>query len=83
MYKVQRGGVCFKLGAKKKRCSSEGCTNLALNGGVCLRHGEKKKHSAVMDALIISSEEECALSMEQRSNDAAVKGAQTKLSVEE
>ena len=26
-------------GAKKKLCSSEGCTNQAKRGGVCKRHG--------------------------------------------
>jgi len=45
--------------------------------------GQRRINAAVMDALIISSEEECALSMEQRTNDTAVEGAQTKLSVEE
>jgi hypothetical protein len=37
--------VCIKHGAKVeyKRCSSEGCTNIALRGGVCWRHGAKKE----------------------------------------
>ena len=26
-----------------KKCSSEGCTNIALKGGVCFRHGAKAK----------------------------------------
>jgi hypothetical protein len=37
--------VCKKHGArvKVKRCSSEGCTNIAVKGGVCIRHGAKIK----------------------------------------
>jgi hypothetical protein len=35
----------MKHGAKVKykRCSAEGCTNIAKKGGVCIRHGAKKK----------------------------------------
>ena len=29
----------MKHGAKKKRCSREGCTNYAMRRGVCWRHG--------------------------------------------
>jgi hydroxymethylpyrimidine/phosphomethylpyrimidine kinase len=35
--------VCIKHGAKRKSCSSEGCTNIVIKGGVCWRHGAKKK----------------------------------------
>jgi hypothetical protein len=37
--------VCIKHGATwtKKRCSSEGCTNIAKKGGVCMKHGAKFK----------------------------------------
>jgi len=38
--------VCCRHGAKMKRCSSEGCTNIALKGGLCWTHGEKPKCSA-------------------------------------
>ena len=34
--------VCVRHGAKLKRCSREGCTNIALRGGVCWRHGAKE-----------------------------------------
>jgi hypothetical protein len=40
---VYKGGVCVRHGAKKKRCSSEGCTNIAKKGGVCTKHGAKRK----------------------------------------
>ena len=33
----------MKHGAKKKRCSKEGCTKQAQTGGVCIRHGAKVK----------------------------------------
>ncbi len=32
----------MRHGAKKKRCSSEGCKNEAKRGGVCIRHGAKR-----------------------------------------
>jgi hypothetical protein len=35
--------VCIKHGAKRKRCSREGCTNQVIKGGVCVRHGAKKQ----------------------------------------
>ena len=35
--------MCVRHGAKLKRCSSEGCTNQAVNGGVCVKHGAKVK----------------------------------------
>jgi hypothetical protein len=28
-------------GAKTKRCSIEGCTNIVVKGGVCVTHGAK------------------------------------------
>jgi len=49
-------------GAKVKRCSSEGCTDVAQNGGVCMRHGAKRciaNDVAVQDAQILQSKE-CA-----------------------
>jgi len=30
-------------GAKRKRCSNEGCANRAIKGGVCVTHGARKK----------------------------------------
>ena len=39
----------MKHGAKRKLCSSDGCTNLAQKGGVCVKHGAtltKKKCSS-------------------------------------
>ena len=33
----------MRHGAKRKRCSSEGCTKNAQKGGVCVRHGAKAK----------------------------------------
>ncbi len=33
----------MKHGAEVKRCSSEGCTNVAKKGGVCIKHGAKVK----------------------------------------
>eukprot|EP00985_Skeletonema_marinoi_P001263 scaffold514_cov121-Skeletonema_marinoi.AAC.2 len=38
-----KGGVCNRHGAKKKRCSSEGCMNRAQKGGVCMKHGAAVK----------------------------------------
>jgi hypothetical protein len=37
--------VCIRHGAKVKykRCSREGCSNLAQKGGVCIKHGAKVK----------------------------------------
>ena len=44
---AQRGGVCFRHGAKRKKyryeCSADGCTSNAQKGGVCIRHGAKVK----------------------------------------
>ncbi|KAK1732297.1 hypothetical protein QTG54_017018 [Skeletonema marinoi] len=37
------GGVCVRPGAKRKLCSSEGCTNKVIEGGVCRKHGAKVK----------------------------------------
>ena len=31
----------MRHGAKRKKCSHEGCTNNAVKGGVCVRHGAK------------------------------------------
>ena len=36
-----KGGVCVTHGAKKKRCSVEGCTKYKMKGGVCYRHRSK------------------------------------------
>jgi hypothetical protein len=33
------GGVCIKHGAKVKRCSHDGCNNIAQKRGLCRRHG--------------------------------------------
>jgi hypothetical protein len=33
----------MRHGAKRKLCSSEGCTNLARKRGLCFRHGAKVK----------------------------------------
>ena len=56
-------------------------------GGVCVKHGAKVKRKrcsmVVKGAKIRLPMEECALSMEQRSSDAAVKDAQIKLRQEE
>jgi hypothetical protein len=41
--------------------------------------GQRSSAVAIKDAQIKSSKEECALSMEQRRNDAALKDAQIKL----
>ena len=38
----RKGGVCVRHGAKLKRCSHEGCTNVVVNRGVCTRHGAKR-----------------------------------------
>jgi len=35
------GGVCVTNGAKRKRCSFEGCTDGFIKGGVCWTHGAK------------------------------------------
>ena len=35
--------IHVRHGAKRKLCSSEGCTNQAHKGGVCVRHGAKVK----------------------------------------
>ena len=42
---AQRGGLCIKHGAKRKRklCKIDGCTNQAKVGGVCITHGAKRK----------------------------------------
>ena len=42
---AQKGGVCYRHGAKKKRyeCTTEGCTKYAKYGGVCVGHGAKIK----------------------------------------
>jgi hypothetical protein len=39
----------MRHGAKIKRCSSEGCTNIVVKGGVCVRHGaeQKKKQCSI------------------------------------
>ena len=37
-------GVCFWQGAKRKKCSHKGCTNMCYKGGVCRRHGRKCNH---------------------------------------
>ena len=75
-----------------KRCSSEGCKRFAQRGVVCIRHGAKIKmkrcssegcKNVAVRGGIKSSEEECALDMGQRSNDAAVNDAQIKLKKEE
>jgi hypothetical protein len=64
----------MKHGAKGKVCSSDGCTNVAVKGGVCKRHGAR--HLAnTRDVQIMLWKEACALSVVQRSNDAALKGA--------
>ena len=36
---VQKGGVCIKHGAKRKRCNIEGCKNQVQKRGMCRRHG--------------------------------------------
>jgi hypothetical protein len=36
-----KGGVCVTHGAKRKRCSFEGCPNRVQQGGVCVTHGAK------------------------------------------
>ena len=36
-------GLCWKHGAKGKKCSIEGCTKYSQKNGVCSRHGGKKK----------------------------------------
>ena len=33
---VVKGGVCVRHGTKTKRCSVDGCTNVAKKGGVCI-----------------------------------------------
>lgn len=63
--------MCIKHGAKVgyKRCSSEGCTDLAQKGGVCIKYTEQRsKDAAVTDALTKLSEEECALGLGQKLN---------------
>ena len=49
---VQRGGVCWKHGAKNKAkiCMIDGCTNYAKGGcgGVCWKHGAKYKTKLFM-----------------------------------
>ena len=60
-------------------CSSDECTNQAVNGGLCIRHGAKRTLcSAAKDVQIQVFKEECVLDMGHRSrrNDAAQKGAQ-------
>eukprot|EP00984_Skeletonema_dohrnii_P003511 scaffold1186_cov117-Skeletonema_dohrnii-CCMP3373.AAC.6 len=81
----QKGGVCTKHGAKvKRRCSREGCTNVAVQGGVCVRHGAKVKLCSSEGCTKIKpSVEECARGMGQGSSDAAVKDAQMEPSMEE
>ncbi|KAK1736803.1 hypothetical protein QTG54_012248 [Skeletonema marinoi] len=37
------GGVCVRHEAKRKLCSSGGCTNKVIEGGVCRKHGAKVK----------------------------------------
>lgn len=32
----------MKHGAKRRLCSTEGCTNMVVKGGVCVRHGAKQ-----------------------------------------
>ena len=34
----------------RKKCSTDGCTNIAVKGRVCYRHGAKVKTAAVEDA---------------------------------
>eukprot|EP00985_Skeletonema_marinoi_P006464 scaffold2799_cov126-Skeletonema_marinoi.AAC.3 len=48
-----QAGVCMRHGARRKLCSSEGCTNMVV-GGVCIRHVAKvtRKHK-------LCSREEC------------------------
>ena len=36
---AQKGGVCYRHGAKRKTCSYEGCNKHVKKGGVCVRHG--------------------------------------------
>eukprot|EP00984_Skeletonema_dohrnii_P029618 scaffold20375_cov90-Skeletonema_dohrnii-CCMP3373.AAC.2 len=86
---AQQGGVCVRHGAKVKRCSYEGCTNQVRRGGVCYRHGTKilcssegcTNHTvkAAKDVQIKLGEVECALRMEQTTNDAAVVDAPIQL----
>jgi len=49
-YAVVKGGVCMKHGAKKeyKRCSSDGCTNIAQRGGACIRLGSASDVRAII-----------------------------------
>ena len=57
MNQAKKGGVCIKHGAKAKRksCSSEGCTNISMKGGVCRRHGANRTH----DGSTALRKEEC------------------------
>jgi ubiquitin C-terminal hydrolase len=41
-----RGGLCWKHGAKGKKCSMEGCIKFSQMNGICAKHGAKKKRPA-------------------------------------
>ena len=47
-----KGGVCVTHGAKVKRCSFEGCTNIVVKGGVCvashMEQNRKQRSDAIM-----------------------------------
>ena len=75
----------MRHGAKVKRCSSEGCTNVAQIGGVCIRHGARHKRCSITGCTNQTLKEEYARGMGQRlrSNYAAMKDVQIKSSVKE
>mmetsp|Transcript_22171 Transcript_22171/g.37822 ORF Transcript_22171/g.37822 Transcript_22171/m.37822 type:complete len:134 (+) Transcript_22171:1460-1861(+) len=60
-------------------CSSDECTNQAVNGGLCIRHGAKRTLcSAAKDVQIQVTKEDFVLCMHRsRRNNAAQKGAQS------
>jgi hypothetical protein len=52
----------------RRRCSSDGCTNIAVKEGVCVRHGAKVKLCSIEGCANQSKQEEFAGSTGQRSH---------------
>ena len=62
----------MRHGAKRKQCSSEGCTNQAKKGGVCIRHGANHTSNDVSTAFGTELDETTALpSLLNRGNSIA------------
>ena len=77
--------MCIRHGAKKKkkRYSSDGCTNQVIQGGVCLRHGAKLKLCINEGRANNAQRGGVAEGMGQSGNYAALMGARINLSKEE